>query len=58
MYFVVFSCSPDTVGTLTYWSVWHAWQKREIYTDFWWGNLTERSRLGYLDVDGIKMLNG
>jgi len=24
----------------------HVWERGEVYTEFWWGNLSERERLG------------
>jgi len=31
--------------------VWHAWWRVELCTEFWWGNLKERSHLEVRDVD-------
>jgi len=32
--------------------MWHIWERGEVYTGLWWGNLKKRDRLKYLDVDG------
>jgi hypothetical protein len=34
-----------------------AYGEKEMYTGFWWGNLTERDRLGDPGIDGrIKLI--
>ena len=37
--------------------MWHVWEKGEVHTGFWWGDLTERGHLEDLGVDGNVMLN-
>jgi len=32
--------------------MWHVWGRGEAYTGFWWGNLSERDRLGDPGIDG------
>jgi hypothetical protein len=32
--------------------MWHAWERRETCTRFWWENQKERDRLEDRDVDG------
>jgi len=32
-------------------STWRIWERGEAYTEFWWGNLKERDRLGDPGVD-------
>jgi hypothetical protein len=34
---------------------WHAWERRETCTGFWWESPRERDRLKDRGVDGIKM---
>jgi len=29
----------------------HVWGKGEVYTEFWWGNLSERDHLDYPGID-------
>ena len=31
--------------------MWRVWRKGEVYTGFWWGNLSERGHLEDPDVD-------
>jgi len=26
--------------------MWRAWERREMYSQFWWGNLTNKDNLG------------
>jgi hypothetical protein len=33
------------------------YERREVHTEFWWRNLSERDDLGQLDVGGIIILN-
>jgi len=30
----------------------HIWERGEVYTEFWWGNLRERDHLGDPGIDG------
>jgi hypothetical protein len=32
--------------------MWHTWNRREIYTKFWWETLKERDHLEDIDRDG------
>jgi hypothetical protein len=32
--------------------MWHVWARVEVYTVFWWGNLSERGNLEDPGVDG------
>jgi hypothetical protein len=32
--------------------MWHVWRSGEVYTGFWWGNLSERDHLGDPGIDG------
>ena len=37
--------------------MWHLWERIEIHTGFWWGNLKERAHLADIGVDGRIILN-
>jgi len=32
--------------------MWYKYGKREVHTEFWWGNLREGENLAHLGVDG------
>ena len=36
--------------------MWHVWERGEVHTGFWWGNLRERDHLVDLGVDENKIL--
>jgi len=36
--------------------MWHVWEKEEMRTGFWWGNLRERDHLEDLGVYGMVIL--
>ena len=36
--------------------MYQVWERGEVYTEFWWGNLRERDRLEDLGVDGKTIL--
>jgi hypothetical protein len=36
--------------------MWHIWEKREVHTGFWWGDLREGDHLGDPGVDGRTVL--
>jgi hypothetical protein len=33
--------------------MWQVWEKREILTEFWWGDLKERNNLENISIDGM-----
>jgi hypothetical protein len=33
--------------------MWHAWVRRKVLTEFWWGNLSEREQLEDLGIGEI-----
>jgi hypothetical protein len=35
--------------------MWHAWERGETYTGFWWEGLKEKDNSENQGVDGIKM---
>jgi hypothetical protein len=32
--------------------MWRVWGRREMHTEFWWGNLKERDHVENLGIDG------
>jgi hypothetical protein len=48
--FTIFLSLP--VRALGGWGMWHARNKREVYTDFWWENLMEGNFLEELLTNG------
>jgi hypothetical protein len=36
--------------------MWHVWERGEMHTGFWWGNMRERNHLEGLGIDGSIIL--
>jgi len=37
--------------------MWHVWERCEVYTGFWWGNLRERDYMEDPGIDGRILLS-
>jgi len=42
----------DDKGERGGWDMWHAWGRRDMHTEFWWGDLKQRDCMVDLGVDG------
>ena len=50
-------CSDDKKREEWKWrGMWRVWERWEVHTGFWWGNLKERGHLGDPGVDGRMIL--
>jgi hypothetical protein len=45
-----FCCSPNITPK------WQIWKRREMHTEFWWGNVRGRDHLEDQSVDGVVFL--
>jgi hypothetical protein len=42
---------------MKWWDMENLWERGEVHTEFWWGDLNDRNYLEDLDVDGRVLLN-